>query len=80
MKIYKSKSGEKEAEVVFDYFESAKADCISPIQGYDRLKDFKDIFATKEDLANTKSEMIRWMFLFWISQMAAMFAFLKYFR
>lgn len=80
MKIYKSKFGEKEAEVVFDYFESAKADSVSPKQVDDRLKDFKDIFATKEDLANTKSEMIRWMFLFWISQMAAMFAFLKYFR
>ena len=25
-----------------------------------RLKDFKDIFATKEDLANTKKDMIKW--------------------
>jgi hypothetical protein len=28
--------------------------------------------ATKEDLANVKSEITRWMFVFWISQLASM--------
>ncbi len=30
----------------------------------------KKIFSTKEDLANTKAEMIKWMFIFWIGQIA----------
>jgi len=48
-------------------------------QADDRLKDFKDIFAAKEDLVNTRSERIKWMFIFWASQLAATFAFLKFF-
>ena len=28
----------------------------------------KDILATKIDLAETKSEIIKWMFIFWIGQ------------
>ena len=27
--------------------------------------------ATKEDLANTKAEIIKWMFIFWIGQFAS---------
>jgi hypothetical protein len=27
-------------------------------------------FATKADLANAKSELIRWMFVFWVGQVA----------
>jgi hypothetical protein len=27
--------------------------------------------ATKESLADTKSEIIKWMFIFWVSQLAA---------
>jgi hypothetical protein len=45
------------------------------------------IFATKEDMANLraelkadKAEMIKWMFIFWASQLAAIFAFLKFFK
>ncbi len=45
----------------------------------------KEILATKEDLANVKAEMIKWMFIFWISQIGViggiMFAMLKlYFK
>ena len=35
--------------------------------------------ATKEDLANTKAEMIKWMFIFWVGQLAAMFGLLYFF-
>jgi hypothetical protein len=31
-------------------------------------------------IAESKAEMIRWMFIFWASQLAAVFAFLKYFK
>jgi hypothetical protein len=30
----------------------------------------KDVLATKEDLANVKSDIIKWMFIFWIGQKA----------
>lgn len=39
----------------------------------------KHILATKEDLANVKSEIIKWMFIFWIGQIAVTLA-LVYFR
>lgn len=35
--------------------------------------------ATKEDLANTKTDIIKWMFVFWVAQLGAMFGFLYYF-
>ena len=73
--VFKNKFGEKEAEIVFEFFEGNKSETISPKQVDERLKDFKDIFATKEDLAreigSTKSEMIKWMFIFWASQLLA---------
>lgn len=31
-------------------------------------------FASKEDLANTKADVIKWMFIFWIGQIAATLA------
>ena len=31
-------------------------------------------------LAETKAEIIKWMFIFWAGQLAAMFAFLKFFK
>lgn len=36
-------------------------------------------FATKTDLANTRVEIVRWMFLFWIGQIAATFGFILLF-
>jgi len=35
--------------------------------------------ASKEDLANTKSELIKWMFVFWIGQVIATFTFILLF-
>ncbi len=77
--IFKTRFGEKEAETLFDFFESNKAESVTQKQVDDRLKDFKEIFATKEDLVNTRAEIIKWMFIFWASQLAATFAFLKFF-
>lgn len=73
--VFKTTFGEKDAEVVFEYLEEKT----NEKQVDDRLKDFKEIFATKADLADTKSELLKWMFIFWASQLAAMFAFLKFF-
>jgi hypothetical protein len=38
-----------------------------------------DVLATKEALANTKTEIIKWMFIFWIGQIAATFGFILLF-
>jgi uncharacterized protein YqcC (DUF446 family) len=45
----------------------------------------KNILATKEDLANVKAEIIKWMFIFWLGQIGVLtgiiFAMLKlYFK
>lgn len=39
----------------------------------------KDVLATKEDLANAKSDIIKWMFIFWIGQIAVTLG-IVYFR
>ena len=78
--VFKNQFGEKDAEIIFDFFEANKGDAMTSKQMDDRFKDFKDIFATKEDLSNVKLEMIKWMFIFWATQLLAMFAFLKYFK
>ena len=79
--ILKSKVGEKEAKTLVEYIE-AKVE--------KKFEDKKDILATKEDLANlktelmvqiekTRSDIIKWMFLFWIGQLASLIAILKMF-
>jgi hypothetical protein len=37
------------------------------------------ILATKEDVANAKTETIKWMFVFWIGQVLATFGFILLF-
>jgi|GEM_PF-1716076 isocitrate/isopropylmalate dehydrogenase len=32
----------------------------------------KEVLATKEDLATTKTEIIKWMFIFWVGQVGVM--------
>lgn len=79
--ILKTKLGEKEAKTLVEYIE-AKVD--------KKLEEKKDILATKEDLANlktelmiqiekTRSDIIKWMFLFWIGQLASLVAILQIF-
>jgi len=37
-------------------------------------------FATKADLAELKAELMKWTFLFWVGQMAAVLAIIKYLK
>jgi hypothetical protein len=60
--IFKTKLGEKEAEIIIEYFE-AKAEA--------KYNEKRDVLATKEDIANSKVDLIKWMVGFWIAQMAA---------
>jgi hypothetical protein len=39
----------------------------------------KSTLATKEDVANSKAELIKWMFVFWVSQVLATFGFILLF-
>lgn len=46
---------------------------------------FYELLATKEDLANVKSELMKWIFIFWLGQIGVLsdiiFAMLKlYFK
>jgi len=69
--IFKSKFSEQEAATVIEYFE-AKAEA--------KYQEKKDYLATKDDvgvlrkeIAEAKADVIKWMFLFWIGQVAATF-------
>ncbi|MEW6087197.1 MAG: hypothetical protein AB1498_02730 [bacterium] len=69
--ILKSKLGDKEAKSVIEYVE-AKVDR--------KFADKSDILATKEDLANLKAEIIKWMFLFWVGQIASLIVVRVFFK
>ena len=45
----------------------------------DEFNDRSQHLATKIDLANTKTDVIKWMFVFWIGQVAATFGFILLF-
>jgi hypothetical protein len=68
--ILKEKIGEKEAKTLVEYIE-AKVE--------KKLQEKKDTLATKEDLANLKAEIIKWMFIFWAGQIGALIAILQIF-
>lgn len=74
--ILKVKLGEKEAKALTEYVESKVENSI---------KKEKDVLTTKEDLfklevklSETKSEIIKWMFLFWVGQIAVTLAIVYY--
>ncbi len=75
-KVLKTKFSENEAETIVANLELK-------IQG--KFDERKNDFATKEDLANLKVEMerafkdqLKWMFIFWIGQLASFIAIAKF--
>lgn len=60
--LLKAKLGEKEAEAFVEILEK-KVD--------HKFEDAKQLLALKEDLVNTKVDLIKWMVGFWIAQMVA---------
>ncbi len=42
----------------------------------DELENKSLMFATKEDVANAKADIIKWMFIFWIGQVITTFGFI----
>ena len=59
--ILKGKLGETEAKALTEYVETKVEKS---------LEKEKDVLATKVDLAEAKSDIIKWMFIFWIGQIA----------
>jgi hypothetical protein len=39
----------------------------------------REIGGTKAEIASTKAELIKWMFIFWVGQLVAMFGFILLF-
>lgn len=75
--IFKNKLGEQEAAAVMEYFDEKTAKT---------FQEKKTDLTTKEDLANVrieirevKADLIKWMFIFWIGQLAAIIAIVKLF-
>ncbi len=64
------KFGKETAENLISYIE---AEIKSEVET--KLK----MLATKEDVANAKTDTIKWMFIFWIGQIAATFGFILLF-
>ena len=64
------KVGKETAETLTTYIEEKIKD---------QFADNSKILSTKEDLANTKAEIIKWMFIFWVGQVAVTFGFILLF-
>ncbi len=75
--LLKAKLGEREAEYLVSYLKNeVKTE-------FDNKKDVlamkEDINVVKQDLHNAKAEMIKWMFIFWVGQVAVTFGFILLF-
>jgi hypothetical protein len=68
--VLKKKLGEQEAEQLVGFVQS---------EIKEEVKRKSETLATKEDLAKMESKLILWAFVFWATQLGAMFAFLKLF-
>jgi len=68
--LLKAKLGEKEADAFVSIMET-KID--------KKFEDACQVLATKEDLAKQKADIIKWMFIFWIGQVAVTFGFILLF-
>jgi hypothetical protein len=70
-KIFEKTHGEDEAKKIITYFENADTIAIDK-----EIAAKTNNLATKEDVAKVKADMIKWMFIFWIGQIAATFGFI----
>jgi hypothetical protein len=66
----KKKLGEEEAEQLVNFVKT---------EIKEELQQKTEHLSTKEDLAKMETKIILWAFVFWATQLAAMFAFLKFF-
>lgn len=68
--VLTAKMGREAAENLTSYIEEKIKD---------ELNNKSELLATKVDLANTKAEIIKWVFIFWLGQIGATFGFILLF-
>ena len=67
--MLKKKIGEEEADSLVSFIKTEVTSTFN---------DQKDYFASKEDVANAKADIIKWIFIFWVGQLAAVIALLRF--
>lgn len=70
--ILKIKLGEKEAKALTECVESHVEKSLE--KEIDRLTTKEDLFKLDVKISDTKAEIIKWMFIFWIGQVAVTLA------
>ncbi|MEO5911470.1 MAG: hypothetical protein ABIP95_11325 [Pelobium sp.] len=75
--ILKLKLGESEAKALVTYVNSEVKKEFE--NNKEILATKADIFIVKEDIANVKAEIIKWMFIFWLGQISVIIGFLLLF-
>ena len=68
--LLSEKVGKETAENLTQYIESKIKE---------EVQDNSKILATKQDVADVKAEIIKWMFIFWVGQAAVTFGFILLF-
>lgn len=83
--LLKTKLGEAEAQQLVEYIHVEVDNSVAEKHQI-ITKDIANLrdelyrnFATKQDLAKTETKLILWAFVFWATQLGAIFAFLKFF-
>jgi len=72
--LLEPKIGKKEAETLTTYINEKISDEVKSATNEMATKDF-----VAKVVAESKAELIKWMFIFWVGQLAAMFGLLYFF-
>jgi uncharacterized small protein (DUF1192 family) len=76
--ILREKFEEEESSVIAKAIENALEENNDTL--LQKVATKEDIAALKVEIANLKAELIKWMFLFWIGQIAVVFGIVKFVR
>lgn len=76
-RLLKEKLGEKETEALVEFVELKTKE--NNNANLKLLATKQDLALTNEKIVATKAELIKWMFIFWIGQVAVTFGFILLF-
>ena len=71
--VLKSHFGDAEAKFLIEEIEKIDSSIETKVEKAFDIK--KDIMATKTDVAESKNEIIKWMFIFWVGQFTVLVGF-----
>ena len=81
--IFKGKFGEQDAKFIVREFERIETSVAVKVDK--KFEESRDVLATKKDLADLRADMekgfkdnMKWMFIFWIGQLASFIAIAKF--